>query len=98
MEHLCLPFFRRVATRGYCSARTRLAHMVMGGALDRDCGRAGALRPSCGACWSWVLWRLVGIVPESDPVIAVVSSLLIGAVLFGVLTSVILKRRPAHAA
>jgi putative spermidine/putrescine transport system permease protein len=35
---------------------------------------------------------------ESDPVIAVVSSLLIGAVLLGVLTSVILRRRPAHAA
>jgi len=35
---------------------------------------------------------------ESDPVIAVVSSLLIGAVLLGVLTSVVLRRRPAHAA
>jgi putative spermidine/putrescine transport system permease protein len=35
---------------------------------------------------------------EADPVIAVVSSLLIGAVLLGVLTSVVLSRRPAHAA
>jgi putative spermidine/putrescine transport system permease protein len=35
---------------------------------------------------------------ESDPVIAVVSSLLIGAVLLGVLTSVVFRRRPAHAA
>jgi putative spermidine/putrescine transport system permease protein len=35
---------------------------------------------------------------ESDPVIAVVSSLLIGAVLFGVLTSIVLRRRPPHAA
>jgi len=35
---------------------------------------------------------------ESDPVIAVVSSLLIGAVLLGVLTSAVLRRRPAHAA
>jgi len=35
---------------------------------------------------------------ESDPVIAVVSSLLIGAVLLGVLTSVVLRRRPPHAA
>jgi putative spermidine/putrescine transport system permease protein len=34
---------------------------------------------------------------ESDPIIAVVSSLLIGAVLLGVLTSVVLRRRPAHA-
>jgi putative spermidine/putrescine transport system permease protein len=34
---------------------------------------------------------------ESDPAIAVVSSLLIGAVLLGVLTSVVLRRRPAHA-
>jgi putative spermidine/putrescine transport system permease protein len=33
---------------------------------------------------------------ESDPIIAVVSSLLIGAVLLGVLMSVILRRRPAH--
>jgi putative spermidine/putrescine transport system permease protein len=35
---------------------------------------------------------------ESDPIIAVVSALLISAVLLGVLTSVILRRRPAHAA
>jgi putative spermidine/putrescine transport system permease protein len=35
---------------------------------------------------------------EADPIIAVVSSLLIGAVLLGVLTSVILRRKPAHAA
>ena len=35
---------------------------------------------------------------ESDPIIAVVSSLLIGAELLGVLTSVIFRRRPAHAA
>jgi hypothetical protein len=33
---------------------------------------------------------------ESDPVIAVVSSLLIGSVLFGVLLSVLLRRRPAR--
>ena len=33
---------------------------------------------------------------ESDPVIAVVSSLLISAVLFGVLLSVVLRRKPAH--
>jgi putative spermidine/putrescine transport system permease protein len=35
---------------------------------------------------------------ESDPIIAVVSSLLIGAVLLGVLTSAFLRRKPAHAA
>jgi len=33
---------------------------------------------------------------ESDPVIAVVFSLLIGPVLSGVLLSVLLKRRPAR--
>lgn len=33
---------------------------------------------------------------ESDPIIAVVSSLLISAVLFGVLLSVVLRRKPAH--
>jgi putative spermidine/putrescine transport system permease protein len=35
---------------------------------------------------------------ESDPVIAVVSTLLTGAVLIGVLISLALRRRPAHAA
>jgi putative spermidine/putrescine transport system permease protein len=34
---------------------------------------------------------------ESDPVIAVVSTLLTGAVLLGVLVSLFLRRRPAHA-
>ncbi|MCC6469899.1 MAG: ABC transporter permease [Alphaproteobacteria bacterium] len=33
---------------------------------------------------------------ESDPIIAVVSSLLISAVLFGVLLSVVLRRKPAN--
>jgi putative spermidine/putrescine transport system permease protein len=33
---------------------------------------------------------------ESDPIIAVVSSLLISAVLFGVLLSVVLRSKPAH--
>lgn len=33
---------------------------------------------------------------ESDPVIAVVSSLLVSAVLFGVLLAVVLRRKPAH--
>jgi putative spermidine/putrescine transport system permease protein len=33
---------------------------------------------------------------ESDPIIAVVSSLLISAVLFGVLLSVVLRRKPGH--
>jgi ABC-type spermidine/putrescine transport system permease subunit II len=34
---------------------------------------------------------------ESDPVIAVVSTLLTGAVFFGVLVSVFIRRRPANA-
>ena len=34
---------------------------------------------------------------ESDPVIAVVSSLLIGSVLFGVLLSVVVRRKLARA-
>jgi putative spermidine/putrescine transport system permease protein len=34
---------------------------------------------------------------ESDPVIAVVSTLLVGAVVLGVLVSVLLRRRPANA-
>lgn len=35
---------------------------------------------------------------ESDPVIAVVSTLLVGAVVLGVLVSVVVRRRPARAA
>ncbi len=34
---------------------------------------------------------------ESDPVIAVVSTLLVGAVVLGVLVSTFLRRRAAHA-